>query len=108
MNPDRRVHEGILLGKVNPGIQDGRAIAVANRNHRPHPGLAGAGNDLLAVRVELLAVKMCVRVYKHIVCPEFVWTACAGTARMGTAYMDQFMWGRAPSPVRPSERSARF
>ena len=85
MNPDRRVHERILLGELNPGIKIGRAIPVADRDHRDDSSLAGTCDYLLAVGVELLAIEMCVRVNEHV-----------------------FVWGPPPSAVRPSEARPWF
>jgi hypothetical protein len=65
MDSDSRVHEWVHVCELNSGIELGRAIPVANGDHRSHSGLASASDDLLAIRVELLAVKMCVRIYKH-------------------------------------------
>src|ERR1700693_3854094 len=45
-----------------------RAIAVANGDHGPHSGLPRPGNHLLAIGVELLAIKMRVRIDKHDYC----------------------------------------
>src|ERR1019366_3955209 len=66
MYAERRVQERVLVCKLNSGIELGRTIAIANGDHRSHSGLASASDDLLAIRVELLAVEMSVRIYKHI------------------------------------------
>jgi hypothetical protein len=65
MDPDSRVHKRVLLCESNAGIECGRAIPIANGNHRPHSSFPSASDDLLAIRVELPAVKMCVRIYEH-------------------------------------------
>src|SRR5450631_272996 len=65
MDPDSRVHERVLFRELNSGIERGWAIAIADRDHPSHSGLASASDHLLAIGVELLAVEMCVRIYKH-------------------------------------------
>jgi hypothetical protein len=70
MDPDGCVHEWMLFRELNSGIERGRAIAIADGDHRSDSGLASASDDLLAIGVELLAVEMCVRVYKHSLCAD--------------------------------------
>src|ERR1700756_4623216 len=65
VNPDRRVHEWIFLRQPNPGIEFRRTIPVADSDHSCDPGLACSSDHLLAVRVELLAIEMRVRVDEH-------------------------------------------
>ncbi len=65
MDPDGRVHERMLFRELNAGIERGRAVAIADGDHGPHSGLARASDHLLAIRVELLAIEMCVRIYEH-------------------------------------------
>ena len=70
MNADRRVHERILLGQPNPGIEFRRTVPVADGDHSCDPGLACTRDHLLAVRVELLAIEVCVGIDEHV---GFVW-----------------------------------
>ena len=55
----------MFLSESNPGIECWRAVAVSNGDHRLYSGLASAGDDLLAIGVELLAIEMCVRIDEH-------------------------------------------
>jgi hypothetical protein len=55
----------MFVRKLDPGIEIGRSIAIADGDHRLHTALTRASDHLLTIRVELLAVEMCVRVYKH-------------------------------------------
>ena len=50
---------------LNPGIESRRAVAVSNRDYRLHSRLSSSSDHLLAIRVELFAVEMCVRIYEH-------------------------------------------
>jgi hypothetical protein len=59
------VHEWIFLRQLNPGIQLRRPIAVPNRNHGPNSSRARPLNYLLAIGIELLAIKMRMRINKH-------------------------------------------
>src|ERR1700688_998760 len=65
MDPDGRVHERMLFCELNSGIEMGRTIPIANCDHRSHSCFASASNNLLAVRVKLAAIEMCVGIYKH-------------------------------------------
>src|SRR5215471_19980789 len=53
------------LGKLDPGIQIRRPVAIADGNHGCDPRLAGARDDFQAIGVKLLAIEMCVRIDKH-------------------------------------------
>src|SRR5271169_5585734 len=65
MNAQRRIHEIVLLRQPNAAVHLLGAIAVADSNDSLDSSIARAGNDLLAIGVELFAVKMRVRIYKH-------------------------------------------
>ena len=67
MHADGRVHERILVRELNPGVERGRTVAIADGDHGSHSGLARASDHLLAIGVELLAIEMCVRIYEHVV-----------------------------------------
>ena len=65
MDSNSGVHEWIFLRQLNPGIQLRRPIAIPNRNHRPNSSRARPLNHLLAIGIELLAIKMRMRINKH-------------------------------------------
>ena len=65
MNAQRRVNEIVLLRQTNSAIHLRRTVAVADGDDGLHPSLASPRNHLLAVGVELLAVKMRMRINKH-------------------------------------------
>src|SRR5580658_9776741 len=65
MNPDGCVQERILVRELNSGIERWRAVAVANGDDRPNSCRSGVSDHLFAIGVELLAVEMRVRIYKH-------------------------------------------
>ena len=65
MDADGCVDERKFIGELDSGIERRRAVAVADRHHRLYAGLAGASDHLLAICVKLLAIEMCVRIYKH-------------------------------------------
>jgi hypothetical protein len=50
---------------LNSGIERWRAVAVANGDDRPNSCRSGVSDHLFAIGVELLAVEMRVRIYKH-------------------------------------------
>ena len=56
---------GCFVRQLNPSIERGRAIAIADGDHGSHSGLPRARDHLLAIGVELLAIEMCVRIYEH-------------------------------------------
>jgi hypothetical protein len=60
MNPDRRIYERILVRELNPGIQNGWTISVADGDHRLHPRFSCASDHLLAIGVKLFAIEMSV------------------------------------------------
>ena len=66
MNSDRGVHERMLLGELDAGVEIGRTIPVADGDNGGKPGFPRASYDLVAVGVELLAIEMCVRINKHV------------------------------------------
>lgn len=65
MDPNGGVQEWIFLRQLNPGIQLWRPIAIPNRNHRPNSSRARPFNHLLAIGIELLAIKVRMRINKH-------------------------------------------
>jgi hypothetical protein len=65
MNTDRRKHERVLFGEMNPGVELGRAVPVADRDHGADSRFARARDDLLAIGIELFAIEMGVRVDEH-------------------------------------------
>src|SRR5205807_9513873 len=65
MYAESRVNEVVFLRQPNPTINLGGSITIADGDNSLHPSLSRPRNHLLAVRIEPLAIKMRVRIYKH-------------------------------------------
>ena len=65
MYAQRRINEIVFLRQLDSALHLLGAVTVANGDKGLHPGLASASNDLLAIGVELLTIKMGVRINKH-------------------------------------------
>src|SRR5215469_9203290 len=65
MDSDRRIHERMLLGELDPGIQIRWPVAIADCNQGRDSSFASPCDDLVSVGLKLLAIEMCVRVDEH-------------------------------------------
>jgi len=65
MNPNRGVHELVLRRQLDATVESARPVAVSDGNDCFDSGFPRAGNYLLAVCVELLAIEMGVRIDEH-------------------------------------------
>ena len=65
MDTNRCIQKRILVGESNSSIELRRTIPVPDGDHRRDTSFPRARDYLLAVRVELLAIEMCVRIYEH-------------------------------------------
>src|SRR5580704_9844620 len=96
MNAQRRINKIVSLRQLNSAVYLLRTITVADGNDGLHSGLACPRDDLLAVGVELLAIKVRVRIDKHrthvgtaasAVRPEPALSEAVG-AKLGRAYFN--------------------
>ena len=65
MNANRSVKKLVLLRESNAAIERPRPISIADRDDVVDTGFSRARNHLLAIRLELLAFEMCVRINEH-------------------------------------------
>ena len=65
MNADSRVNKIAPLGDPNSAIERPRPSSAADRDNALDPSLPRARQHRVAVSVEFLAIKMCVRIYEH-------------------------------------------
>ena len=65
MNANRSVKKLVLLRESNAAIERPRPISIADRDDGVDTGFSRARNHLLAIRLELLAFEMCVRINEH-------------------------------------------
>src|SRR5215470_3204172 len=65
MDTDSRINTLAFLSQSDSAIKCARAISGADGNHRRDPRFACACNHHVAISVETLTIKMCMRVYEH-------------------------------------------
>src|SRR5262245_1152267 len=85
MDSDRRVHERMLLGELDPGVQIGRPVAIADGDHGRDSGFVRACDDFRAIGLELLAIEMCVRIDEHGKTDLGLWTSDLGLSTQALA-----------------------
>ena len=62
VDSDGRVERFVAIGKADAGFQIGRAVACADRHKSRHARFEGAPDHFFAVRIELVAIQVTVRV----------------------------------------------
>src|SRR5690242_8144419 len=65
MNADGCVYEFIFLRELNSAVKRSRPRAAADGDNAINASFASPRNHLLTVRVELLHLEMCVRIYEN-------------------------------------------
>src|SRR5690242_13306143 len=65
VNADGGIYKRILLSQTDSAVEDRRTVTVADCHNSFDTSLASALDDLFAVGLELLAIKMGVRVDEH-------------------------------------------
>src|SRR6266852_3379140 len=65
MNSEGGVDEFVLLRQPNPAVHLRRPVAVADGNNSRDPGLPRPSDNLLAIRIKSLAIKMRMRINEH-------------------------------------------
>src|SRR5579872_552079 len=65
MDSEGRIDEFVFFSQTNSTIDILGAVAVPDGNNRSNSGCTSALDHLVTIRVELVAVEMCVRIDEH-------------------------------------------